>query len=143
VVAAACVPDGGVPIALLLRPAGPVPPQVLAQTALSGVVRRRIGRQSLPARGHLVGGGFSVAAGLQRRPAAAPPASLGEDGALRLYQTVPWRKGKHIAAKPTAVSLVPDLGGPDRDGLLLVGAGDGGPVHLLLGFDGRAVRAYP
>jgi hypothetical protein len=137
-------PREGAPLALLLAATEPIDtPQLLSGAAITGVVRRRIGRQSLAARGRLIGSGASVAAVWKRRGEALQLAVFGEDGALRLFQNVPWRRTKKVAARPTAMFTLPDLAGPGQDGLLLVGAADSGPIYLVLQFVGRSVRAYP
>ncbi|MCS6915786.1 MAG: hypothetical protein RMK29_15645 [Myxococcales bacterium] len=137
-----CASPAGPALALLLRPQQPcAPPPPLGP--LPGVLRRRIGRHSLPAFGHFVGGGRSLAAVFRRRGDAAQLAIFGEDGALRLHQAVPWRADRKGAVQPRALYPVCDLGGPGRDGLLLVGTAGAEPIYRLLAFDGHAVRAYP
>lgn len=137
-----CPPPTGPALALLLRPQQPCAPPS-PPGPLPGVLRRRVGRQSLPAFGRFVGSGRSLAVVFRRRGDAAQLAVFGEDGALRLHQAVPWRWGRKQAARATALYPVPDLGGPGQDGLLLVGSTGTEPIYLLLAFDGRSVRVYP
>ncbi len=131
-------------LALLLQPSATAPaPGPPSAASISGVVRRRVGRQSLLAHGRFVGKGTSWAAIFKLRAEAVQLAIFGEDGSLRLYQTVPWRSSRNLRAKPVVIHTITDLSAPGRDGLLITGSGDG-PVSaaLVLEFGERSLTPY-
>lgn len=128
-------------IALLLGSSvGPAP--TFDSAALSGVLRRRVGRQSFAIPGRFIGDGQSYAAIFKRKADSINLALFGEDGALRLYQTVPWRAGKSPPKlKPSSAFTIPDLSGAGKDGLLVAGQGEGDKTsYLLIEFSGKSLR---
>jgi hypothetical protein len=141
--AASARPDDGTLLALLLRPAAPAAAPAIPDPAkISGVVRRRVGRQSLLARGLFIGPGPAWAAVFKRRADTFNLAIFGEDGGLRLYQSVPWPRGAR--ARPLSVLPIQGMDGPGHDGLLIIGTLDSPapPVTAILQFSGRTVHTY-
>ncbi len=138
--------EGDLPmVALLLQPAATTPAPVPPDPAkISGVVRRRVGRQSLLAHGAFTGAGLSWAAVFKRRAESINLAIFGDDGNLRLYQMVPWPKG--VRARPLSIFPVVGLAGLGHDGLLVVGAvGDtipAAPVFMVLQINDHTIRVY-